>query len=87
MLSTQAKVGLQLGHAGRKGATRLAWEGIDEPLSEGAWPLYSASALAYRPDSQTPKAMTREDMERVKADFVRATELAATTGADVLELH
>jgi anthraniloyl-CoA monooxygenase len=85
--NTQAKVGLQLGHAGRKGATKVAWEGIDEPLTAGAWPLFSASALAYRPDSQAPKAMTRDDMERVKADFVRATGLAATTGADVLELH
>ncbi|KPL51137.1 salicylyl-CoA 5-hydroxylase [Prosthecomicrobium hirschii] len=82
-----AKVGIQIGHAGRKGATRLAWEGIDQPLAEGGWPLYAASAMPYLPVSQTPQAMTRADMDRVLADFVRATELAATTGADLLELH
>ncbi|MBB4065915.1 bifunctional salicylyl-CoA 5-hydroxylase/oxidoreductase [Gellertiella hungarica] len=83
-----AKVGIQLGHAGRKGATKLAWEGIDQPLPESeTWPLISASALPYLKHSQVPRAMTREDMDRVKADFVRATELAVTTGADWLEFH
>lgn len=82
-----AKVGIQLGHAGRKGATKLAWEGIDQPLDAGGWPLLSASALPYLKDGQIPKAMDRADMDRVKADFVRATELAVTTGADWLELH
>ena len=82
-----AKVGIQLGHAGRKGATRLAWEGMDQPLEDGGWPLLSASALPYLKHGQVPKAMDRSDMDRVKADFVRATELAVTTGADWLELH
>jgi anthraniloyl-CoA monooxygenase len=86
-MSSAAKVGIQLGHAGRKGATKLAWEGIDQPLSEGEWPLISASAIPYLKNSQVPKAMDRADMDRVKADHVRAAELAATTGADWLELH
>ncbi|MGV6876162.1 bifunctional salicylyl-CoA 5-hydroxylase/oxidoreductase [Pseudochelatococcus sp. B33] len=90
---SDAKVGIQLGHAGRKGATRRPWDGIDQPLDgdpateEGGWPLLSASALPYLPHSQVPKAMDRADMDRVKADFVRAAEFAATTGADWLELH
>ncbi|MFD2249973.1 anthraniloyl-CoA monooxygenase [Pseudochelatococcus lubricantis] len=90
---SNAKVGIQLGHAGRKGATKRAWDGIDQPLDgdpateEGGWPLFSASALPYLPHSQVPKAMDRADMDRVKADFVRAAELAAATGADWLELH
>ena len=70
--TTSAKFGLQLGHAGRKGSTRVAWEGIDQPLDEGNWPLISASALPYMPNSQVPRAMTRADMDRVKADFVAA---------------
>lgn len=84
-----AKVGIQLGHAGRKGSTKLAWDGIDQPLNEaeGAWPLISASALPYLKHSPVPKAMTREDMDRVKEDFIRSTELAVGTGADWLELH
>src|SRR5271165_3671202 len=55
---TPAKFGLQLGHAGRKGSTRVAWEGIDQPLNEGNWPLISASALPYTSGNQVPRAMT-----------------------------
>jgi anthraniloyl-CoA monooxygenase len=82
-----AKFGIQLGHAGRKGATRVAWDGIDQPLEAGDWPLISASALPYLPHSKLPRAMDRADMDRVKADFLRATQLAAQTGTDWLELH
>ncbi|MBX8827153.1 bifunctional salicylyl-CoA 5-hydroxylase/oxidoreductase [Ochrobactrum sp. SFR4] len=86
--NSDAKVAIQLGHAGRKGATKPAWEGIDQPVDEAnGWPLISASAEPYLVNSQKPKPMTREDMDRVIADFVRATELAASTGADWLELH
>lgn len=86
--NSSAKMGLQLGHAGRKGATRLAWEGIDEPLDETeAWPLYSASALPYLPHSQVPQAMTRADMDRVIADFAAAARRGAQAGFDILELH
>ena len=85
--NSSAKVAIQLGHAGRKGSTRLAWEGIDQPLAEGNWPLISASALPYLPNSQMPKAMDRADMDRVMADFVASTHLAAKTGADWLEFH
>lgn len=84
---TRAKLGIQLGHAGRKGATRAAWDGIDQPLTEGAWPLLSASAIPYLPHSAVPKAMDRADMDRVKADFVAATKRAADAGVDWLELH
>jgi len=85
--NVDAKVGIQLGHAGRKGATRVPWEGEDEPLATDGWPLISASAMPYLAHSDVPKAMDRDDMDRVTADFVRATELAASTGADWLELH
>jgi anthraniloyl-CoA monooxygenase len=85
--NSAAKVGIQLGHAGRKGATKAAWQGIDQPLEEGAWPLLSASALSYLKHSQVPKAMDRDDMDRVKADFIAAAQRAAETGVDWLELH
>jgi anthraniloyl-CoA monooxygenase len=84
---TPAKIGIQLGHAGRKGATKLAWEGIDQPLAEGGWPLMSASAVPYLAHSQMPREMTREDMDRVIDDFVQATERARDLGFDILELH
>jgi anthraniloyl-CoA monooxygenase len=85
--NSSAKVGIQLGHAGRKGSTKVAWEGMDQPVEEGGWDLISASALPYLKTSQVPKAMDRADMDRVKADFVHSARLAAETGADWLELH
>jgi len=85
--TTAAKAGLQLGHAGRKGSTRLAWEGIDQALPDGNWPLISASGDSYLPDGALARAMTRADMERVKADFIAATRRGAAIGFDVLELH
>ena len=82
-----ARIALQLAHAGRKGSTRRLWEGIDEPLAEGNWPLISASAIPYFPHSQIPKAMDRAEMERVQADFVKAASMAEAAGFDMLELH
>jgi anthraniloyl-CoA monooxygenase len=82
-----AKMALQLGHAGRKGATKLMWEGMDRPLAQGVWPILSASPIPYYPDSQVPREMTRADMERVKAEFVAAAGRGAAIGFDMLELH
>jgi anthraniloyl-CoA monooxygenase len=82
-----AKMGIQLGHAGRKGSTQLGWQRMDEPLESGNWPLVSASPIPYLPVSQTPREMTRADMDRITADFVAATRRAAAAGFDILELH
>jgi anthraniloyl-CoA monooxygenase len=84
---SRTKFCLQLGHAGRKGATKLMWEGIDEPLPEGAWPIISASPLPYFPHSVVPREMTRADMEAVIADYVAATKRAERAGFDMVELH
>jgi anthraniloyl-CoA monooxygenase len=84
---TPAKIGMQLAHAGRKGSTKRLWEGIDEPLESGNWPLISASPVPYFPHSQVPKAMDRRDMDDVRDDFVRAARMADAAGFDLLELH
>jgi anthraniloyl-CoA monooxygenase len=85
---TDAKFGMQIGHAGPKGATRLAWEGIDQPLADGGWPLMAASPQQYLAGiSQTAREMTRDDMDAAKAQFVQATVAAADIGVDWLELH
>jgi len=78
---------LQVGHAGRKGATKLMWEGMDQPLPEGAWPVMSASPLPYYPNSQVPREMTRADMDQVISDFVQAVQRGARAGFDMIELH
>jgi len=90
--NSDAKIGIQLGHAGAKGSTRREWDGGDLPLPDEAgepnWALVSASPQQYlKGISQTSKAMTRADMERVRDDFVAATRRAAVAGFDWLELH
>jgi len=84
---SQAKVCLQLGHAGRKGSTQLMWEDMDHPLPRGNWPILAASPLPYYPDSQRPREMDRADMERVRGQFVAAARLGQACGFDMLELH
>jgi anthraniloyl-CoA monooxygenase len=82
-----ARIGAQIGHSGRKGSTKLMWEGIDEPLPEGGWDVMAPSPLPYFPHSPVPREMTRADMDAVKADFVASTERAIECGFDLLELH
>ena len=82
-----ARIGIQLGHAGRKGSTRVMWEGENEPLAEGNWPLIAPSPVPYLSYSQTPREMSRADMDQVRADFVCATRMSETAGFDLLELH
>jgi len=86
--NTGAKIAIQLGHAGAKGSTQRGWEDADHPLPEGNWPLVSASALPWLDgESQVPREATREDMDRITADFVRAARAAEEAGFDWLELH
>src|SRR5690606_4853697 len=77
----------QIGHAGAKGSTQLGWQEMDAPLAEGNWPLLSASETPWSEANQTPKAMTRDDMDMVCAQFVAAAEMAERCGFDMLELH
>jgi anthraniloyl-CoA monooxygenase len=89
--NSPAKIALQLAHAGRKGSTKRPWDWAfeDEPLTaeEGAWDLIAPSPIAWSPQNPVPREMTRDDMDRVKADFVRATEMAEQAGFDMVELH
>ncbi|MFG2575752.1 bifunctional salicylyl-CoA 5-hydroxylase/oxidoreductase [Streptomyces sp. NPDC048481] len=80
-------VGVQLGHSGRKGSTRLMWEGMDEPLPEGGWPLVAASPLPYTPRSRTPRELGRAQLTDLREQFVSAARRAARAGFDLLELH
>jgi anthraniloyl-CoA monooxygenase len=87
-----AKFCLQIGHAGRKGATKLMWEGIDEPLPPGVpgqepWEIVAPSPLPYYPQSQVPREMTRADMDHVVKDFVQAVQRADRAGFDMIEMH
>lgn len=81
------KFGMQIGHAGRKGSTKLGWEGYDVPLEDGNWPVYAPSPIPYTEKNQIPIEMTAEDMDRIKKDFVAATIKAEEAGFDMIELH
>lgn len=85
--SSPAKIALQLGHSGAKGSTRLGWDAIDVPLEEGNWPLIAASPVAWSTANQTPREMTRADMDAVRDQFVEATRRAARAGFDMVEFH
>ncbi len=87
--SSEAKIGMQLAHAGRKGSTHHPWEGEDIPLlpEHGGWKTIAPSPIAFYPRWPAPKKMDREDMDRVILAFVRAAEYADQAGFDMLELH
>jgi anthraniloyl-CoA monooxygenase len=82
-----AAIGLQLGHSGRKGSTRLMWEGIDEPLPEGNWEVCGPSPVPYSAANQVPRELTRAAMDEIRDQFVAAAERGARSGFDLLELH
>jgi anthraniloyl-CoA monooxygenase len=82
-----AKIGVQLGHSGRKGSTKLMWEGLDEPLDEGNWPVIGPSALPYGDGCHTPAEATRADLDKVTADFAAAARRAVDAGFDLVEVH
>ncbi|MGH3094458.1 MAG: bifunctional salicylyl-CoA 5-hydroxylase/oxidoreductase [Streptosporangiales bacterium] len=85
---TDAKVGMQLGHSGRKGSTKRMWEGIDQPLPDGNWEVVAPSPLAYQPGvNQVPRELTGADLEGIEQEFVDATRRAERAGLDLVELH
>lgn len=82
--------GIQIGHAGRKASANRPWEG-DDHISEGdprGWSTLSASAVAFGANlPKVPKAMTLDDVARVREDFVAAARRARDAGFEWLELH
>jgi anthraniloyl-CoA monooxygenase len=84
---SSAKICLQLGHSGPKGSTKLMWEGMDEPLDDGNWPIVGPSAIRYAPVNQLPAELTKQEMGEIRDAFVRAAEMGISAGFDMLELH
>ncbi|HEX5300217.1 MAG TPA: FAD-dependent monooxygenase, partial [Streptosporangiaceae bacterium] len=82
-----ARIGIQLGHSGRKGSTRLMWEGMDDPLPEGNWEVCGPSPIAYKAGGQTPRALDAAELDAIRSQFVASAQAAARAGFDLLELH
>jgi anthraniloyl-CoA monooxygenase len=84
---SEARICLQLGHAGPKGSTRVGWEGYDVPLESGNWPLFGASPIAWSAENQIPREMTAHDMTMVVDQHRQAVHWALEAGFDMVELH
>ena len=84
---SRAKLGLQLGHAGRKGSTKRGWEGMDKPLDSGNWEIVAASPLAFYDFMHLPGEITRAQMSQISEDYAQAAVNAERAGFDMLELH
>ncbi|MGK3201012.1 bifunctional salicylyl-CoA 5-hydroxylase/oxidoreductase [Amycolatopsis sp. MEPSY49] len=82
-----ARIGVQLGHSGRKGSTKLMWDGIDEPLPSGNWEVCAPSALPYSSRNQVPRELSTSELSEIRDQFVECARAAARAGFDVLELH
>ena len=81
---TQTKIGIQLGHSGRKGCSKIPWE---DTFTGNSWELLSASAIPFNENSSCPKEMNLVDMQLVKNQFVQATKNANEAGFDMIELQ
>ena len=84
---TGAKTCCQIGHSGRKGSTQVGWADGDAPLVSGNWPLLSASAIPWSPRNAVPRAMDRDDMDKVLRQFIKSVEMAIGADFDMIELH
>ncbi|MXW19825.1 MAG: bifunctional salicylyl-CoA 5-hydroxylase/oxidoreductase, partial [Gammaproteobacteria bacterium] len=84
---SEARIALQIGHSGPKGSTRLMWDGMDQPLESGNWPVMGPSEKTYRRGGQVPRPMTRADMDEVVEQFRQAAQFGLEAGFDWLELH
>jgi 2,4-dienoyl-CoA reductase-like NADH-dependent reductase (Old Yellow Enzyme family) len=81
--------GIQLAHAGRKASTQRPWEGGKGilPTQEKGWQIVAPSAIPFSAESPDPLALTEAGLEKVRADFVSATERALAAGFQVIEIH
>lgn len=84
---TETKICCQIGHSGRKGSTRLGWDGMDTPLVDGNWEVLSASAIPWSDANAMPREITRAEMDEVRDQFIASTEMAHSAGFDMVELH
>ncbi len=86
--NSKAKMCAQVGHAGRKGATCVPWDGgMDQPLPEASWEILAPSPLPYLGHSAVPREMSAGDMDAVAEQFVAAAKNVDRAGFDMIEVH
>ena len=83
-----AKIGLQIGHAGRKAAVKEPWRGNTPlPPEENPWQIVAPSPLPYSDKSQVPHALSIDELAALKAKYIEAVQRSQRAGFDLLELH
>lgn len=86
--SGTTKLGIQLAHAGRKASSQRPWEGGGALKdNQDPWPTIAPSAIPFGENWHTPRAMTEEDIARVREAFVAAAKRSVRIGFDLIELH
>jgi len=89
--SQSQKIGIQIGHAGRKASTVAPWVNAPALAKEdvGGWPnnVWGPSPIAFHPTYPTPKELTVDDIKRTVSAFVDAAKRAVKAGFDVIEIH
>ncbi|OIQ15401.1 MAG: oxidoreductase [Flavobacterium sp. MedPE-SWcel] len=84
--NSTSKIGIQIGHSGRKGAMKFYWDAKNEAI-DNAWELLSASPISFSDAMATPREMTIADMDTITAEFVNAAKNADEAGFDMIELQ
>jgi 2,4-dienoyl-CoA reductase-like NADH-dependent reductase (Old Yellow Enzyme family) len=83
-----AKLGIQIGHAGRKASAQRPWDGGQALAAEAdPWPTIAPSAIPFGAGWHTPRAMEADDLAAVRTAFVTSAERAVRIGFDAIELH
>jgi 2,4-dienoyl-CoA reductase-like NADH-dependent reductase (Old Yellow Enzyme family) len=80
--------GIQLAHAGRKGSTRVPWEGgavISE--SDGGWQTLAPSPIPFRPGEPAPSELNKSGIGEIVGAFATAAQRALAAGFQVIEIH
>jgi anthraniloyl-CoA monooxygenase len=85
--NSKSKIGIQLGHSGRKGAVNVPSIGNNIPLEKEHWDLISASPIAFSAQNKIPKEMSLEDINQIVSEFVQATKNADKAEFDMIELQ
>jgi 2,4-dienoyl-CoA reductase-like NADH-dependent reductase (Old Yellow Enzyme family) len=81
-------IGVQIGHAGRKGSSQVPWEGREWLRPEQSpWRTVAPSALAYADGWHVPHELSISEIQQLVRDFVASTLRAKRIGLDAVELH
>jgi len=82
-------IAIQLAHAGRKASTELPWKGGSQIASDhpNGWQTFAPSAIPFENGQQSPVALDRDGLTRVREAFAEAAHRAARLGVDAVQLH